>query len=93
MEFNLSRDDILDILLLINDGFLFEKFAQELLTARLGYTFVSSGGIKDRGIDGLEYTSEIVNTKNVVQLSINKNVTDKIKKPNCVINNTYFGNI
>lgn len=53
-----NSQDVRDMLALIKDGFLFETFAQEFLSARLGYTFLSSGGIKDRGIDGLEYASE-----------------------------------
>jgi len=53
-----NSEDVRDMLALIKDGFLFEAFAQEFLSARLGYNFLSSGGIKDRGIDGLEYASE-----------------------------------
>ena len=88
MSKNFSASDITDILTLIDDGFLFERFAQEFLSARLGYNFLSSGGIKDRGIDGLEYISELEsNTKRVFQISIDKspdikirNTIDKFKK-------------
>ena len=74
-----SSEDIQDILKLIDDGFLFERFGQEFLTARLGYKFLASGGIKDRGIDGLEYASELEKDKKVVfQLSIGKNPESKI---------------
>ncbi len=48
----INSDDVKDMLLVIKDGFLFESFSQEFLSARLGYNFLSSGGIKDRGIDG-----------------------------------------
>ena len=45
----------------------------------MGYQFLASGGIKDRGIDGLEYTSELEkNNKVIFQLSIDKNPKSKI---------------
>jgi hypothetical protein len=70
---NIRSDDVLDMLFLIKDGFLFERFAQEFLSARLGYRFMSSGGIKDRGIDGFEYVSELENMpKSIFQISIDK---------------------
>jgi hypothetical protein len=47
----------------IEDGYLFERFAQDLLAATIGATFVPLGGTKDKGIDGLRY---------VYQLSIQK---------------------
>jgi hypothetical protein len=39
----------------IEDGFLFESFAHDYLSKILGYTFIPVGGMKDRGIDGLEH--------------------------------------
>jgi hypothetical protein len=48
----IHADNVLDMLSVIKDGFLFENFAQEFMSARLGYKFLSSGGVKDRGIDG-----------------------------------------
>jgi len=75
-----SSQDVKDILKLIDDGFVFERFGQEFLSARLGYQFLASGGIKDRGIDGLEYVSELEkNTKVVFQLSIDKSSESKIE--------------
>ena len=80
MEDLLSSSDVKDVLLLIEDGFLFERFAQEFLTARLGYKFIASGGIKDRGIDGLEYASEIESrNKCIFQISIDKKPQKKIQ--------------
>lgn len=80
MNENFSSSDVIDILNLIDDGFLFERFGQEFLTARLGYKFLSSGGIKDRGIDGLEYTSEFAEDhKTIFQISIDKRPETKIK--------------
>ena len=76
----LSSYDVRDVLNLIDDGLLFERFGQEFLSARLGYRFLASGGIKDRGIDGLEYTSELEDkTKDVFQISIDKNPAAKIR--------------
>lgn len=40
----------------INDGFVFESFAQSFISGVMGYEFVPIGGIHDRGIDGLEHT-------------------------------------
>lgn len=80
MNQNFSSSDIQDILKLIDDGFLFERFGQEFLTARLGYQFLSSGGLKDRGIDGLEHIVESSkDDKRIFQLSIDKNPENKIE--------------
>ena len=80
MDKGFSSSDVKDILNLIEDGFLFERFGQEFLSARLGYKFLSSGGIKDRGIDGLEYISESdKNQKSIFQISIDKKPEIKIK--------------
>jgi hypothetical protein len=40
----------------IDDGFIFEDFAQRYLGATLGYDFLPAGGLKDRGIGGLQHT-------------------------------------
>lgn len=75
----LNPENVIDILRLIEDGFLFEEFGQEFLSARLGYSFLASGGIKDRGIDGLEYISELESdSKRIFQISINKQPKSKI---------------
>ncbi len=80
MDDLLDPSDVQDVLHLIEDGFLFERFAQEFLAARLGYKFISSGGLKDRGIDGLQYASEIDSTKkSIFQISIDKKPSTKIK--------------
>lgn len=76
----LHSEDVKDILVFIQEGFLFERFGQSFLSARLGYTFLSSGGIKDRGIDGLEYMSEQnERISSIFQLSIDKKPNVKIK--------------
>lgn len=80
MDNLINSADVSDMLLLIDDGFLFERFAQEFLSARMGYSFMSSGGIKDRGIDGFEYCSEIDNkSKTIFQISIDKKPDSKIR--------------
>lgn len=54
----------------INDGFVFEKFGLSFLGATLGYNFIPVGGVKDKGIDGLEYTfGRNGYEKNIYQLS------------------------
>lgn len=73
-------EDTLDMLSVISDGFLFENLAQEFLSARLGYKFLSSGGIKDRGIDGLEHISEMENKlTSIFQITIDKKPETKLK--------------
>ncbi|MEW8201647.1 MAG: hypothetical protein AB2653_16860 [Candidatus Thiodiazotropha endolucinida] len=39
----LNSREVQDVLNLIDDGFLFERFGQEFLSARLGYRFLASG--------------------------------------------------
>lgn len=40
----------------ITDGFVFEDLAQSFLSAVLGASFAPVGGLKDRGIDGLDHS-------------------------------------
>lgn len=65
----------------IDDGFVFENFGLSFLGATLGYNFVPVGGVKDKGIDGLEY---IFNKegfeKNIYQLSTELNSEGKLDK-------------
>ena len=42
----------------IEDGFVFENFAQTFLAPVLGHSFLPVGGIKDKGIDGLNHISQ-----------------------------------
>jgi hypothetical protein len=64
-----------------NDGFLFEQFAQAFLAAVVGYEFVPVGGLHDRGIDGLEYSSRRKdNASFVYQMSIEADPPKKLKK-------------
>ncbi|MGC0118575.1 hypothetical protein [Pseudoalteromonas piscicida] len=76
---SVHSEDVMDMLAVIDDGFLFESFAQEFLSARLGYRFLSSGGIKDRGIDGLEHVSEDAKKiTSIFQITIDKKPETKL---------------
>ena len=63
----------------IQDGMIFEEFANSFLSAVLGYQFIPVGGTKDRGIDGLQYLyhREKYNRR-IFQSSIEKNAKSKI---------------
>lgn len=64
----------------IETGSVFERFCHQFLSAVLGYTFNPSGGLKDRGIDGLEtlFSGEKYE-RNVYQISIDRNYDAKIE--------------
>ena len=65
----------------IEDGKIFENFAQSFLSSRLGYRFISAGGIKDRGIDGFEYSLyRESHTKIIYQISISKQPNYKLRE-------------
>lgn len=64
----------------IKDGNVFEKFGQDLLSKILTYEFIPAGGIRDRGIDGFEYTYNRRGLeRSIYQLSIEKDYKGKIK--------------
>jgi hypothetical protein len=67
------------VLTSINNGNLFEDFTKSLLCQILGYEFIPMGGIKDKGIDGLEhiFTPNGID-RTIYQLSIQENVKEKI---------------
>src|SRR3989338_586821 len=63
----------------VTDGFLFERFAQDLLCQIIGVDFIPLGGVKDRGIDGLDHTCQQNNDpKTVYQISIEADPRAKI---------------
>ena len=65
----------------IDDGFVFEKFVHGFVGAVVGQTFEPSGGIHDRGIDGLEHVFQRKElSRYVYQASIEKDPTAKIRK-------------
>lgn len=72
-------EDLEFILSKIENGFLFEKFVSAFLSGLLGYNFIPHGGIKDKGIDGLEYLyTREGHEKNLYQFSIEKNPQYKL---------------
>ncbi|MFC1994479.1 hypothetical protein ACFLVI_04355 [Chloroflexota bacterium] len=63
----------------INDGRVFEKFALDFLSKVFGYEFTPAGGIRDRGIDGLQDTfSPKENERVIYQISIQQDYRPKI---------------
>jgi len=91
---------------IIEDGFIFEEFVNSFLSAIFGYSFMPVGGLKDRGIDGLEhsfsrdgyeqyiYQSSIEKgCKRKLELSIEKLKANSIKfEKFCFITNQIFPN-
>lgn len=65
----------------IDDGFIFESFGNSFMAAVMGYEFVPVGGVRDKGIDGLEHTFERKGfSRQIYQLSIEKGAEAKIEK-------------
>ena len=65
---------------IIDDGFIFEEFAQSFLSAYLGHTFIPVGGTKDRGIDGLQHVfSQRNREETVYQMSTELGFEGKIQ--------------
>jgi hypothetical protein len=66
---------------LIDDGWLFESFAQSFLSAVLSYEFIPVGGTKDKGIDGLGHVFYRKGyKKQIFQISTEKDHEGKIKR-------------
>jgi hypothetical protein len=64
----------------IDDGFVFENFGLSFLGGVFGYEFIPVGGVKDKGIDGLQYLfSRKGYDKNLYQLSTEHNAEGKIQ--------------
>ena len=65
----------------IEDGFVFEDFSHQFVSSAIGYEFMPSGGIKDRGIDGLKHVFQRkAFGRWVYQASIEKNPSSKIAR-------------
>lgn len=63
----------------IDNGFVFEDFVCAFLAQILGYDFVPAGGIKDRGIDGLEHVFHRKGVERTIyQTSIESNAEGKL---------------
>ena len=81
------------VLTKIEDGFIFEKFACQFLSCVLSYNFIPVGGLKDRGIDGLEHLYHREGFERYIyQVSIEKNPTEKLKQTLAVLqkNKIYY---
>lgn len=66
---------------MIEDGFVFENFALDFLAKIMGYDFIPAGGLRDRGIDGLEHTFHREGVlRTIYQLSIEKESKAKIRR-------------
>jgi hypothetical protein len=65
----------------ISDGFIFEEFANQFASSALGYRFLPVGGIKDRGIDGLQHAFQREGYEQwIYQSSIEKDPEGKIER-------------
>ncbi len=63
----------------IKDGWVFEKFSQEFLSAIIGYTFLPVGGSKDKGLDGINHLFHRKGKENqYFQMSTEEGVKGKI---------------
>lgn len=72
--------DIRFVLQNISDGFLFESLVQELLSIIIGKEFRPHGGIRDKGIDGLEHCLSPHGVKRTIyQFSIQATSRAKVK--------------
>ena len=64
----------------LENGKIFEEFVNSFLSEILGHTFIPVGGLKDRGIDGLEHLYNQEGKKQYIfQSSIEKNCKRKLK--------------
>ena len=65
----------------IEDGFLFETFANSFLNAVLGHSFIPVGTTKDKGIDGFQHIfCRKDRTKSIYQISTELDCEGKIQK-------------
>lgn len=86
----------------LDNGWIFEDFSHNFLSARLGYEFIPVGGTKDKGIDGFEHLSHRKsNEKELFQISTEKadpekkieNTIDKLLRNGKTISRlTYISN-
>jgi hypothetical protein len=64
----------------VNNGIIFEDFAMSFLAQVLDYEFTPAGGLKDRGIDGLEHVFHRKGfERSIYQSSIEANGEGKLK--------------
>ena len=76
----IDKDAFKDAINQIDDGFVFENFAQSFLNAYLGHSFTPVGGSKDKGLDGFEHVFHRNERELLIyQMSTEKNTEDKIR--------------
>ena len=64
----------------IKDGFIFERFAQDLLCEIVGTEFMPMGGVHDRAIDGLDHSfKQKDDPATIYQISIQSDAKSKLK--------------
>jgi len=64
----------------IKDGFVFERFAQDLLCEIIGVEFVPMGGIHDRALDGIDHSFiQKDDPATIYQISIQADAKSKLK--------------
>ena len=65
----------------IDNGNIFEGFGQSFVSAVVGHEFMPVGGLKDRGIDGLEsVVGKKPDSRTIYQISIEKDAPGKMNK-------------
>lgn len=82
----------------IDDGFLFEIFANSFLAAVFGHSFIPVGTTKDKGIDGFQHVfCRNDRTKSIYQISTEldcegkiQNTINKLKSNNVVFDRLYY---
>ena len=75
-----NPDAFVYVLAQIKDGFIFERFAQDLLCEIVGVEFTPMGGVHDRAIDGLDHTFvQKDDAATIYQISIQADAKTKIK--------------
>lgn len=80
MDISVNPETFRFALTQITDGWIFENFAHDYLSKILSYDFVPAGGIRDRGIDGLEHTLWRSNRERIIyQVSIDQQPKSKIE--------------
>ncbi|WP_263819153.1 hypothetical protein [Salinibacter sp.] len=63
----------------IEDGDLFETFAQNILSSEIGQSFIPHGGLKDQGIDGLNHIIHPTGNERIIyQISTSSRAEDKV---------------
>jgi hypothetical protein len=77
---NVAPEAFIYLLSQIKDGFIFERFAQDLLCEIIGTDFMPVGGVHDRAIDGLDHTfTQKDDPATIYQISIQADAKSKLR--------------